>query len=217
MTQALTSPRRPVLVRMYSAVASLLTGMRITLRYCLDPRTVVTRQYPENRNELKMFDRFRARLIMDHDENGYHKCTGCRICEQACPNGSIKVLHRPKPATGRAELDAFLWRLDSCTFCNACVMVCPFSVLKMDGKFENSAYDRRLFVYNLSRYAGPTSTVLMKAPDPESRTLMVEPRAPDFGPLPMRGHDWAGLKGLGADECAPKNAAVPLQEGGKNA
>jgi len=180
----------------FSAIGSLLKGMRVTLRYFIDPRTVVTQQYPENRNELKMFERFRSRLTMVHDENNLHKCTACMICEQACPNGSIKVIRREKPATTKAELDAFIWRLDSCTFCNACVTVCPFSVLKFDGNFESAGYERRLFVYNLSKYAGPTSGALAKIENPEERAKMIEPRTPLYGPIPVRGHNWAGLKGL---------------------
>jgi NADH-quinone oxidoreductase subunit I len=182
--------------RVWSGIGSLLKGMSVTLRYFLDPRTVVTQQYPENKATLKMPERYRARLSMQHDENGFHKCTGCRICEQACPNGSIKVMHRPTPSSGRAELDSFLWRMDSCTYCNACVLACPFMVLKMDGAFESAAYDRRVFVCNLSRYAGPTSTALNKITDSVERTKMVEPRSPYSGPVPMLGEDWPGLKGL---------------------
>ncbi len=182
--------------RFFGAIGSLFKGMGVTIKYFVNPKTVVTQQYPENRETLKMFERFRSELLMTHDENGFHKCTGCRICETACPNGSIKVLHRAKSATGKAELDAFMWRLDSCTFCNACVMVCPFSVLKFGNNFENSVYDRRLFVYNLSKYAGPTSTALAKVADPEERKKMTEPRTPYYGPVPMQGHSWAGLQGV---------------------
>jgi len=184
---------KPVLGRVYQALKSLVTGMRVTLHYLVRPKTVVTQQYPENRAELKMFDRFRAQLTMIHDENDYHKCTACKFCEQACPNGSIKVLFREKPALAKTELDALLWRMDSCTFCNACVVVCPYAVLKWEPNFESSVFDRRLLVYNMSHYAGPTSATLMKVEDPAERAKAIEPRTPYYGPVPMCGQSMDGV------------------------
>jgi NADH-quinone oxidoreductase subunit I len=179
--------------QLLSALLSLLKGLRVTFYYFSHPSTVVTKQYPENRESLIMFERFRSRLVMQHDEEGLHKCTACKICEQACPNGSIQVITRKNPALSKTELDAYLWRLDTCIFCNACVQVCPFSVLKMDGAFEQSVYDRRLLAYNLSRYAGPTSTALAKVSDPQEKKKLIEPRTPYYGPLPMGGTALAGL------------------------
>lgn len=184
---------RPFFQKIIFAFASLLKGMRVTIHYLFKTSTVVTQQYPENRATLKLADRLRAQLSLIHDDNGYHKCTACHICEQACPNASIHVLERPVSATGKAELDYFIWRLDSCTFCNLCVMVCPFSCLKMNSTFESSVYDQRLLVYNLTKYAGPTSTVLMKIPESENREKMIEPRDMYSGPTALDGFYMAGI------------------------
>lgn len=184
------------LARAYRAFKSLVMGMRVTFHYLVHPKTVVTQQYPENRDELKMFDRFRAQLTMNHDDQGFHKCTACTFCQQACPNGSILVNFREKPALAKTELDTLLWRMDSCTFCNACVLVCPFSVLKFQPNFEGAVFDRRLLVYNMSRYAGPAASVLMKVEDPAERAKAMEPRTPYSGPIPMRGKRMAGLAAL---------------------
>jgi len=154
---------------------------------------VVTQQYPENRATLKLADRVRALLSFKYDENGYHKCTSCHICEEACPNASIHVIDRPTPAISKNELDHFIWRLDSCTFCNLCVLVCPFQVLQMSSKFESSVYDQRLLVYNLNTYAGPTGPVLMKQPDEESRKKLIEPRSVYDGPTALGGFHLAGI------------------------
>ncbi len=54
-------------------------------------RKKVTEQYPENRKELKMFDRFRGTLNMPHNENNEHRCVACGLCQMACPNDTIKV------------------------------------------------------------------------------------------------------------------------------
>ena len=177
----------------FSAIASLWKGMKVTLHYLLHPSTVVTQQYPENRETLQMFDRFRAQLSMIHDENGFHKCTACQLCQMACPNASIRVIQRKGPTTGKPELDYFIWRMDTCTFCNACVMVCPFSVLKMNVSFESAVYDRPLLVYNLTRYAGPTSSVLGKVTDPDERKKMIELREVYSGPVPLCGALLAGV------------------------
>jgi NADH-quinone oxidoreductase subunit I len=172
--------------RLVLGIVSLWKGMRVTFHYLSHPSTVVTRQYPENRATLKMFERYRTQLVMPHDAEGYHKCTACRQCETACPNGSIKILSR-KGATGRNELDQYIWRHDSCTFCNACVIVCPFDALAMNGLFESAVYDRRLLVYNLNRYAGPPANALLKVADPEERRKLMEPRTPYSGPIPLLG------------------------------
>ncbi|MCM2277692.1 MAG: 4Fe-4S binding protein [Oligoflexia bacterium] len=192
-----------------TGLKSLLKGMGITFHYFSRPSTVVTQQYPENRATLKMFDRYRMRLSLPHDENGFHKCTACTICEQACPNSSIRIVSRKGAVTNKTELDRFIWRMDSCTFCNACVVACPFSCLKMSGDFECSVYDKSLLVFNLTRYAGPTSTVLMKVTDPQERAKMWEPRDVYSGPVPLRGTAVpGGGRTLGAPE--PVKASAPV-------
>jgi len=179
--------------RFFYGFKSLLIGMRLTFKYLSHPSTVVTQQYPENRKSLKLADRVRAQLKFEIDGEGYHKCTACHICEQQCPNASIHVIERKPSATGKPELDTFIWRLDSCTFCNLCVMVCPYQVLKMDATFESSVYDQKLLAYNLSPYAGPTSGVLMKIEDPEARKKMIEPRGQYAGPTALSGYPLAGI------------------------
>ena len=186
-------PKASKLGRFFYGIKSLLKGLGVTLSYFVRPSTVVTQQYPENRETLKLPDRTRSIMSMNHDDNGYHNCTACHICEQACPNASIHVLERAVSASGRKELDTFIWRLDTCTFCNLCVLVCPFQVLKMSSSFESSVYDQSLLIFNLSKYAGPTATALMKIEDVEARKKMVEPRSVYDGPTTLNGVHLAGL------------------------
>lgn len=173
-------------------IGSLLKGMKVTFYYIAHPSTVVTRQYPENRKTLRMADRFRGQLAFVRDENNYHKCTACHICETACPNGSIRVVDRKGPITGKNEIDYYVWRFDSCTFCNMCVIVCPFAALVMLPKFESAVYDQRLLIYNLNHYAGPASAALMKVADPAERGKMMEPRGFFEGPVPLCGEKLPG-------------------------
>src|SRR3712207_8190660 len=54
------------------AVGSLTAGMKTSIRVFF--RKKITEQYPENRKELRMFDRFRGTLSMPHNENNEHRC-----------------------------------------------------------------------------------------------------------------------------------------------
>ena len=74
----------------FSGLCSLLVGMRTTLRVFFRKKT--TEQYPENRDTLKMFDRFRGQLVMKHNDRNEHRCVACGICQMNCPNDSIRVV-----------------------------------------------------------------------------------------------------------------------------
>ena len=73
----------------FKGIKSLSTGLKTTMREFFTPK--VTEQYPENRKELKMFDRFRGTLVMPHNEQNEHRCVACGLCQMACPNGTIRV------------------------------------------------------------------------------------------------------------------------------
>jgi len=178
------------------SIHSLLKGMMITLSYLLRPSTVVTKQYPENRSTLKMFDRYRASLKLIYEDSGYHRCTGCGICDTACPNGSINIISRKNEVINKKEIDRFIWRMDTCTFCNACVVACPYDALEWSQNFESSVYDRRLLIYNLNHYAGPVAKELEKITGREDRQKHLEPRDIYSGPVPMNGVKLDGIYSL---------------------
>ncbi len=193
----------------YRVLRSLMTGLKVTLGYLVRPSTVVTQQYPENRDTLKLPERYRSELRLI-DDNGYHRCPGCKICEKACPNGSIKIMARKGTVTGKTELDQFVWRLDTCTFCYACVQSCPFDAIEFTGRFENAVFDKRLLVYNLNTYKGPPAKVLLAEADKEKVKTMLEPLARFAGPTPLGGTDLAGspagLGGCSAGEVQVTNS-----------
>ena len=76
----------------FKAVWTLLVGMKVTGSYFVRPWTILTQKYPENRKTLVMFDRFKGEVVMPHNENNEHRCTGCGICDINCPNGTIQVV-----------------------------------------------------------------------------------------------------------------------------
>jgi formate hydrogenlyase subunit 6/NADH:ubiquinone oxidoreductase subunit I len=193
---------------------SLLKGMRLTFGYLIRPSKIVTRQYPENRKTLKFTERFRAILRLVYDEHGYHHCTACRLCEKACPNASIKIMTRKGPVTDKLELDRYVWRQDSCVFCNACLQACPFGALQMGHEFESAVYDRRLLVSCLNRYAGPAASVLLKQEDAEVRKKMMELRDRYGGPVPLNGHGLPNVRPLPVTPRANQSAAEPAASAG---
>ena len=129
----------------YNGVTSLLKGMRKTGYYFFHPKEIITEQYPDNRATLKLSERFRGEVVMPHDENNEHTCTGCTACELACPNGTIKIITKfditPEGKKKKA-IDTFIYHLELCTMCNLCIESCPSDAIKMAQNFEHSVYDR---------------------------------------------------------------------------
>jgi NADH-quinone oxidoreductase subunit I len=135
---------------------SLLTGMKVTGSYALrHHKNKITRQYPDNRDELVLPERFRGEVVMPHDENNEHACTGCTACELACPNATIKIITRfdMDEATGKKKkaIDKFVYHLELCTFCNLCIEACPTNAIKMAQTFEHSVTDRSKLIKILNK------------------------------------------------------------------
>lgn len=159
------------------AFLSILGGMLITIKYFFKSifYSTVTMEYPECKSKIKISDRFRAKLILISDEfKILHKCTGCKVCEKVCPNKSIYIMSH-KGISKKNELKNFIWRLDSCTFCNACVLACPFNALIFKNNFEQAVYDRRLLIYNLNKYIGPPQSYFNKLKIPETINTVLKP------------------------------------------
>lgn len=139
---------------MFGAFRSLFTGMRLTMYYFTHPSKILTQQYPENRKTLYIPEKFRGQLVLPHDENNEHKCTGCTLCERACPNGSIKIITANEETSDgkkRKIIDKWVYNLGMCTFCGLCVEACPSDAIQMSNKFENSLYNREDLIRILNK------------------------------------------------------------------
>ncbi|KAF0238591.1 MAG: 4Fe-4S binding protein [Sediminibacterium sp.] len=131
----------------YGAIKSLLVGLNRTGYYFTHHKEIITEQYPDNRATLVMAERFKGEVVMPHDANNEHRCTGCTACELACPNGTIKVVTKFEVnAEGKKKkaIDKLVYHLELCTMCNLCVVACPSDAIKMAPTFEHSVYDRSL-------------------------------------------------------------------------
>ncbi len=138
----------------YNALKSLFVGMRRTGYYFTHHKEIITQLYPENRLELNLPERFRGEVIMTHDDQNEHACTGCSACELACPNGTIKIINKfdisPEGKKKKA-IDTFIYHLELCTMCNLCVEACPTNAIKMAQTFEHSVFDRAMLTKKLNQ------------------------------------------------------------------
>lgn len=132
---------------------SLLTGLGVTFREYLTKK--VTEQYPENRKTtLHVSPRHRGRLIMPQDAEGNNKCIACKLCEMACPNGTIKVVQKTietEDGKKKRVLDDYIYDLGECVFCELCVNACPHEAIKFVNDFENSTFGRDKLVLHLDK------------------------------------------------------------------
>lgn len=138
----------------YNALKSLFVGMRRTGYYFTHHKEIITQLYPENRLELNLPERFRGEVIMTHDDQNEHACTGCSACELACPNGTIKIINKfdisPEGKKKKA-IDTFIYHLELCTMCNLCIVACPTDAIKMAQTFEHSVFDRAMLTKKLNQ------------------------------------------------------------------
>ncbi len=137
---------------LFHAIGTLLIGMKTTITVFFRKKT--TEQYPENRAELKMFDRFRGTLSMPHNEKNEHRCIACGLCQNACPNDTITITTTTiETADGKKKkiLDKYMYDLGSCIFCQLCVTACPHDAITFDQEFEHAVFDRSKLVKQLNR------------------------------------------------------------------
>ena len=159
---------------LFSGIKSIGIGLKTTMREFFTKK--ITEQYPENRQELEMFDRFRGSLTMPHNENNQHKCVACGLCQMACPNDSINVISEMKEVDGKKKkvLVTYEYNLGSCMFCMLCVNACPHGAITFDQSFENAVFDRSKLIKVLNQ---PGSSVIER-PKPAPRPAAAKPAAP---------------------------------------
>lgn len=164
-----------IIKKAYNGLKGLLSGMALTFKYFIHFDKVITQQYPENRNELKLPPRSKARIELIYDyESGNFKCTACGLCVRACPNNSIEVIRGKDPQTQKMKLEKFVYHFERCVVCGLCVEACRSDALRMSSQFENAVYDSSQLTIILNRppvdKAGVApSEKVEKEPTPEDK------------------------------------------------
>ena len=141
-------------------IKTLCVGLKTSMREFFTKK--ITEQYPENRDTLQMFDRFRGSLTMPHNEDNEHKCIACGLCQMACPNDTIKVVSEmveTEDGKKKKQLVRYEYNLGCCIFCQLCTKACPHGAITFDQSFENAVFDRAKLVKVLNQ---PGSKVIEK-------------------------------------------------------
>lgn len=134
-----------------SGFASLIKGMGVTGKEIFTKK--ITEEYPDNRDNLPVADRFRARLELIYDQDGNHKCIACGLCQMNCPNGTIQVITKMvemPDGKKKKKLDKYMYDLGSCTFCQMCEASCPHGAIRFVNDFENAVFTRSKLVKQLN-------------------------------------------------------------------
>ena len=164
---------------------SLIKGMEVTGKELFTKK--VTEQYPENRAELKIPERFRATLQFIYDEEGYHKCIACKTCERNCPNGTIQIITRMVDLPNgkkKMKLDKYMYDLGSCTFCGLCVSTCPTDAIEFSNDFEQAVFRREALVKQLNYLPEKEKPAPEPKPAPAPKPEAAKPAAQEPKPEP---------------------------------
>lgn len=111
----------------------------------------ITIEYPDVQPKFPQGYRAEHRLMIRPDESV--RCTACMMCATACPADCIEIVAEDV-GDNKVEKRPRIFNINMlrCVFCGFCVEACPCDAIRMDtGKFENSAYTRKEFIYDIKK------------------------------------------------------------------
>jgi len=144
-----THHKQSLIADCFTGFASFFQGMWVTATN-LVARPKITLQYPYERPTVS--PRYRGLFYMPYDkEKGRLNCTGCTLCEQACPTNVISMT---KLGSGKhGGVSEFNMDLGRCMFCHLCIEACPFEAIYMGPAFELASTDRNASVFHIADLA----------------------------------------------------------------
>jgi NADH-quinone oxidoreductase subunit I len=171
------------LVKFFRGFAAILAGLGVTLRnnfrkpvtieYAYAPRWSKTATRP-------IAPRYRGRFFLIRDpQSSELRCTGCKMCAQACPGHCIEVTaENRKVATYRLDIE-------KCLFCGLCVEACPFEALGMAQVTVPFMPDRSVLHVNKEWLAQPAD-MPMPGVLPSTTGGTLRPGKKPFVPKPQK-------------------------------
>lgn len=130
----------------------IVQGMTLTLKRLFSKP--VTRQYPEEKPQIRIGFRGQHALVRD-PETGRSKCVGCMRCAMACPSRCIRIRsHKDKEPGSRRFIDCYRIEALRCVYCGYCEEVCPVNAIVLTEVFEYSSYDRPSLYFNMEQLLG---------------------------------------------------------------
>jgi NADH-quinone oxidoreductase subunit I len=146
---SVTDRKQNVLLDILTSLRSFLKGMWVTATN-LVAREKITLQYPYEKPQVS--PRYRGLFYLPFNEKEQRlNCTGCTLCEQACPT---KVISMTKLGAGKhGGVSEFNMDLGRCMFCNLCIEACPFDAIYMGSEYELASYDRDASVFRIQDLA----------------------------------------------------------------
>ncbi len=119
----------------FKDIKALISGLGIAGKHL--GRHAITLQYPEQKMEMP--ERSRGIVVLLSDlETGELNCTGCVLCEKACPTAAIDIDAPRDPETKKRTVKKFTLDHALCCFCGLCEEACNFAAIKMATKYELS-------------------------------------------------------------------------------
>jgi len=130
-----------------------MAGLGLTLRENF--RKKVTYQYGyaprwSKEQARPISPRYRGRFVLIREpETGELRCTGCKICANACPGRCIEVEGENRKVT------RYNIHLDRCLYCGLCVEACPSEALGMMQEPAPLQWEHGKLTVNLEWLAQP--------------------------------------------------------------
>ncbi len=125
--------------KVMSGLASLLTGMRITVREAF--KKPVTYKYPHEEPPLSPNYRSAIKLIR-FDETNSHDCVACLACQRICPSFCIDIEGGKVDGIKKKRASKFDMDFALCSLCGLCIDVCPTTTLEYSKLYDEAGYGR---------------------------------------------------------------------------